>query len=85
LTKKDTYNLASVFALSNTAALKAANVTHVLSVLRFDVDERKVDPYKHLIIHVDDVEDENLLEHFPATNEFIQEALDNGGAVLVHW
>lgn len=41
--------------------------------------------YKHLHVEVDDVEDENLLEHFKATNEFIQEGLDSGGSVLVHW
>lgn len=38
-----------------------------------------------MVVEVDDVEDENLLEHFPATNQFIQEGLDGGGGVLVHW
>lgn len=41
--------------------------------------------YKHLQIEVDDEDDENLLENFPASNAFISEALDNGGKVFVHW
>ncbi|KAL9097320.1 MAG: hypothetical protein Q9165_000747 [Trypethelium subeluteriae] len=65
-------------------ALKAANITHVLSVLRLDVDEGLFSPYHHKIVQVDDVDDENLLEHFPVTNKFIQDGLDGGGGVLVH-
>lgn len=41
--------------------------------------------YKHMIVEVDDLEDENLLEHFPSTNQFIQAGLDSGGGLLVHW
>jgi len=37
-----------------------------------------------MLVEVDDVEDENLLEHLPATNRFIQQGLDGGGGVLVH-
>lgn len=42
-------------------------------------------PFKHLVIAVDDVGDENLLEHFATANAFIQSGLDAGGGVLVHW
>lgn len=36
-------------------------------------------------IPVDDVGEENLLQYFPATCAFIQEGLDAGAGVLVHW
>lgn len=49
------------------------------------LDDDLFSPYKHLQIEVDDVDDENLLEHFATTNAFIQSALDGGGGVLVHW
>lgn len=39
----------------------------------------------HLHIPVDDVDDEDLLQYFPAANAFIKEALESGGGVLVHW
>ena len=57
----------------------------MLSVLRLPLDERLFEQFKHEVIEVDDVEDENLLEHFPRSNEFIQDGLDLGGGVLVHW
>jgi dual specificity phosphatase 12 len=41
--------------------------------------------YKHMLVDVDDVEDENLLQHFKATNAFIEDGLGGGGGVLVHW
>jgi hypothetical protein len=41
--------------------------------------------YKHMMVDVDDVEDENLLQHFKATNAFIEEGEKGGGGVLVHW
>lgn len=66
-------------------ALANANITHVLSVLRSPLDANLFFSFKHYQVEVDDVDDENLLEHFPETNRFIQEGLDGGGGVLVHW
>ncbi|KAK0336313.1 tyrosine protein phosphatase yvh1 [Friedmanniomyces endolithicus] len=37
-----------------------------------------------MVVEVDDVDDENLLEHFAACNEFIQRGLEGGGGVFVH-
>jgi dual specificity phosphatase 12 len=51
------------------------------SPLRTDL----LEGYKHLLVDVNDTEDENLLEHFPKTNAFIAEGLRGGGGVLVHW
>ena len=68
--------------------MKEANITHVLSVLRLPMDSSYFDPFKgrkHLLVEIDDVEDENLLQYFVTTNGFIQEGLDGGGGVLVHW
>jgi len=54
-------------------------------VHRLPVDKALVSSYKQLLVEVDDVEDENLLQYFTTTNGFIQEGLDGGGGVLVHW
>lgn len=48
-------------------------------------DEALFGPYEHLTIHVDDVDDEDLMQSFPDTNAFIQKGLSSGGGVLVHW
>ncbi|KAF2117722.1 protein-tyrosine phosphatase-like protein [Lophiotrema nucula] len=76
--------IGGIFTLRRREALQKAGITHVLSVLRFQPDPQLFSTFKHMVIEVDDVEDENLLEHFPATNQFIQEGLDGGGGVLVH-
>ena len=57
----------------------------MLTVLKLPVEQGLFDGFKHMAVEVDDVEDENLLEHFPETNRFIQSAFDAGGSVLVHW
>jgi len=72
------------FTLRARTALKEAGITHVLSVLRFAIDKTILEPYKHMQVELDDVEDENILEHFPETNRFISEALEMGGHVFIH-
>ncbi|KAJ5484996.1 hypothetical protein N7539_004984 [Penicillium diatomitis] len=76
--------IGGIFCLKNKAALAKADITHVLSVLRLNPSEETFASFQHLSIDADDVEDENLLEHFPAAIKFIQAGLDSGGGVLVH-
>ena len=49
------------------------------------LDDELFEKFERKIVEVDDVEDENLLEHFDDCNRFIQEGLDAEGGVLVHW
>ncbi|KAF3936714.1 hypothetical protein ABW19_dt0201052 [Dactylella cylindrospora] len=73
-----------MFALRRRAQLEAANITHVVSVLRGRLDSKLFEGFEHLHIEVDDDEDENLLEYFQISNAFIDKAIQNGGNVLVH-
>lgn len=62
-----------------------AGITHIVSVLDFDIYEAGAfKQYQHLMIRVDDDPNENLLQHFGQTNDFIDEALRGGGGVFVH-
>ena len=74
-----------LFSLRRKEALNKANITHVVSVLRLPLDNDLFVNYQHHVVEVDDVEDENIVEHFPTSNAFIQQGLDGGGGVLVHW
>lgn len=62
-----------------------AGITHILSVLDFSIYEAgHFKDYKHLHIKLDDDPNENLLQYFNKSNEFINNALINGGAVFIH-
>ena len=54
-------------------------------MLRLPLDQDLFNGFAHKVVEVDDVDDDNLLEHFPSCNKFIQDGLDAGGGVLVHW
>ena len=75
----------SLFTLKRKEALKTANITHVLSVLSLPLDAALFEGYQQSIIDIDDDEDADIIQHFPASNAFIREGLHGGGGVLVHW
>ncbi|KAL8681701.1 MAG: hypothetical protein Q9224_002330 [Gallowayella concinna] len=77
--------IGGIFTLKRKEALKEANITHILSVLTLPLDPALFENYKHLAIDIDDDEDADIIQHFPASNVFIQEGLEGGGGVLVHW
>ena len=66
-------------------ALRKANITHVVSVLRLPLERELFARYKHLVVELDDLDDEDIIQHFATSNAFIKEGLESGGGVLVHW
>ncbi|KAM5437507.1 tyrosine protein phosphatase yvh1 [Microsporum canis] len=87
------YNIyiGSLFALRNQDALKQANITHVISVVGPKERPSAIsslqtyDVQGHLILDLLDQDQENILQHFPQANRFIEGATADGSAVLVHW
>ncbi|KAL9115535.1 MAG: hypothetical protein Q9227_000856 [Pyrenula ochraceoflavens] len=74
-------------SLRRNDALRAARITHILSIIDWPVSPELVQHYRHLQININDMEDENLLEHFPTAIAFIQEGLQNingHAGVLIH-
>jgi dual specificity phosphatase 12 len=62
-----------------------AGITHIVSVLDFDIYEAGAfKQYEHLHLRLDDDPNENMLQHFPESNKFIEDALSSGGGVFVH-
>ncbi|EEY16742.1 dual specificity protein phosphatase [Verticillium alfalfae VaMs.102] len=54
-----------IFALKRPTALSDRGITHVLSVVRCNPSEDWSAQYRHKVIDVDDVDDEDLLYHLP--------------------
>ncbi|KAF2708193.1 tyrosine protein phosphatase 3 [Pleomassaria siparia CBS 279.74] len=77
--------IGGLYALYQTDLIKAAGITHVLSVIDYDpLLQEKFHHLKHHHIRAEDDPNEDLLQHFRATNEYIDEGLKNGGGVFIH-
>lgn len=62
-----------------------AKITHILSVLDYDVYETgHFKDYTTMQVRLDDDPNENILAHFADTNKFIETAIEAGGRVFVH-
>jgi hypothetical protein len=57
----------------------------VLSVMTQIANSDRLKPFKRMIIAVHDDPDEDLIDHFAAANQWIDDAIADGGKVLVHW
>jgi dual specificity phosphatase 12 len=66
-------------------SLEDAGITHIVRALNGDGSGMPEELYKSLQIDIDDLDDENIIQHFGKANRFIREGLDGGGGVLVHW
>ncbi|KAF3914799.1 hypothetical protein ABW20_dc0102120 [Dactylellina cionopaga] len=76
--------ISGMFIMRRPEMLKAANITHVVSVLKGPLDMGLFEPYKHLHIEEDDSAVDNLIQYFGTTNAFIDKAVEEGGGVLIH-
>lgn len=84
-------HIGGLYALYQPNLVKAAGVTHVLSIIDFDFYELKESSdflksqnYTHLVIPIEDDPNEDLLQHFEQMCSFIEEGLLGGGGVFVH-
>jgi dual specificity phosphatase 12 len=75
-----------IFTLKLKSKLQKVGITHILSALVYDFSKYEDwDQYEHLQIEALDVDDENLLGEFEKTGSWIENALQGGGKVLIHW
>ncbi|XP_062598658.1 dual specificity protein phosphatase 12-like [Saccostrea cucullata] len=71
-------------AVHRTDQLKQNNVTHILTINNVPLHRSYTDTYKYKFVYGFDLEFTDLLSHFEECFEFIDDALDNRGGVLVH-
>lgn len=68
--------------------LQSHGVTHIVCIRdqkeAFSVKPRFPDHFRYLVLDVEDNEEQNVIRLFPEADQFIQQALDQGGKVLVH-
>ena len=66
-------------------ALSRANIQRVISVMTLPLDQDLYAKYEHLVVECDDLEEENLLQHFATTKNFIRRGVEENVGVLCHW
>lgn len=79
--------IGGLYALYQTDLIKAAGITHVLSVVDYEpgLDKPHLSGLKKLHIWAEDDPNVDLLQWFERTSAFIKEGLESeGGAVFVH-
>ncbi|XVF28914.1 hypothetical protein REPUB_Repub15cG0073700 [Reevesia pubescens] len=75
--------LGSIAGANNIDALKTLNITHILTVAS-SLKPAHTNGFVYKIIPVLDKEDTNLSRYFDECFDFIDEAKNQGGGVLVH-
>jgi dual specificity phosphatase 12 len=74
--------IGGLYALYQTDLIRAAGITHVLSVIDYDpLLQDKFAHLKHFQIRADDHPNENLLQHLPEAVRYIDQALKEVGRI----
>jgi len=72
----------------NLQVLQSMGVTHIVCIRdakeAFSVRPRFPEHFKYLTLDVEDNEEQNLIRLFPGARQFIDQAIAQGGRVLVH-
>ena len=79
----DNLYLGDVFSCSNRYQLRKYGITHILT-MAFGMRPLYPNQFVYKCVNVYDCPTENLLAHFPEAIDFIREAINKGGTVLVH-
>jgi len=73
------------YTIAGSDVLEKDGITHVLSVMTNVADSERLKPFKRMIVAINDDPDEDLIDHFAVANQWIDDAIADGGKVLVHW
>ncbi|KAF8742481.1 hypothetical protein AX14_004343 [Amanita brunnescens Koide BX004] len=77
--------LGNINAARSTRSVTEHHITHILSVCQDQIPaEDPQSGFNHMRIAVEDVDYADLLIHLPSACQFIDEAINSGGVVLVH-
>jgi len=77
--------ISSWYTIIAQGVLEREGITHILSVMKGVEDSHQLKAYKRMIIDVNDDPDEALIDYFQAAVQWIDDAIGEGGKVLVHW
>ena len=79
----DNIYLGAIDSVYDTEELKKIGITHILSVIA-GFSPPYPDDFKYLVLNALDTENTYLQEYFEVSNEYIENAIENDGKVLIH-
>jgi Dual specificity phosphatase, catalytic domain len=77
--------ISSWYAIIGKGVLQKERITHVLTVMKDISSSSALNPYKRMIIAVNDDPTEHLIDYFESATQWIDDAIADGGKVVVHW
>jgi Dual specificity phosphatase, catalytic domain len=77
--------ISSWYTITTAGVLEKDGITHILSVMTGIADSPLLESYKRMIIEVNDDPDEPLINYFESAIQWIDDAMAEGGKVVVHW
>lgn len=80
----DSLFIGSIAAASNKQGLLDNKITHIV-VAASGLKENYPNDFKYIKFELLDFKTQNIKQHFIEAGEFIDNAISNGGRVLVHW
>lgn len=81
----DQLYISSWYHIVRENVLEKDGITHILSVMKDIDNSERLRPYKRMIIPVNDDADEALIDYFDSAIQWIDDALADGGRVMIHW
>ena len=75
--------ISDAWTAGNLDLLVKHKITHILTVAK-GISPKFKDHFNYKIVEVEDYLDQDLKQHCISCCEYIQQAIDNGGTVLVH-
>ena len=81
---EDKLFIGDIYSSTNFFNLSANNISHILTVTG-GVKPLFPGDFEYLILPVDDTSEADLISYLPTAIEFINQGLEKGTGVLVHW
>ena len=77
--------ISSWYVISNNNVLEKDGITHILSVMTGIAESPRLINFERMVIEVNDDPGEPLIDYFEEARQWIDDAMAQGGKVVVHW
>ena len=77
--------ISSWYTIIGAGVLEKDGITHILSIMTGITESEKLQSCQRMVIEINDDPDERIIDYFASAIQWIDDAMADGGKVLVHW